>query len=70
MKFVLTIWICSFLNNVCSPPITHNIYYNSWNECVDAALDYSIIFLKEQNVDEVNELKLATRFICKEMESV
>lgn len=70
MKFALTIWICSFLNNVCAPPVNHNIYYNSWSQCVDAALNYSINFLKEQNVEEINNLQLATKFICKEIESV
>jgi hypothetical protein len=70
MKFILTIWICSFINNVCTPPINDNIHYNSWNECVDAAYDYSINLLKDQNVEDVNKLKLATKFICKEIESV
>jgi len=70
MKFILTVWVCSFLNNICAPPITYNIYYNSWNECVVAALDYSINFLKEQNVEEINNLQIATKFICKEIESV
>jgi hypothetical protein len=50
--------------------ILNNIHYNSWNECVDAAYDYSINLLKDQNVEDVNELKLATKFICKEIESV
>ena len=70
MKFILTVWVCSFLNNVCAPPVTDNIYYNSWNECVDAALDYSINFLKEQDVEKINNFQLATKFICKEIESV
>ena len=70
MKFVLVVWVCSFINNVCTPPINHNINYNTWNECVDAALNYSITFLQEQNVDEINEFKMATKFICKEVGSV
>ena len=70
MKFVLTIWICSFLNNVCTSPVTHNIYYNSWSECVDAALNYSIDFIKEQDVKEIDNMQLATKFMCKKVESV
>jgi len=70
MKFILTVWVCSFLNNVCAPPVTNNIYYNSWSECVDAALNYSIDFLKEQDVKEKNNMQLATKFMCKKVESV
>jgi hypothetical protein len=70
MKFALIIWVCSFVNQVCAPPINHNILYNSWNECVDSAYDFSIKFLNTQNVDEINKMKLATKFVCKEIESV
>jgi hypothetical protein len=70
MKFALIIWVCSFVNEVCAPPINHNIFYNSWSECVDSAYDFSIKFLNTQNVDEINNMKLATKFVCKEIESV
>jgi hypothetical protein len=70
MKFALIIWVCTFLHNECSPPIQHEKLYLNWKQCVDAAYNYSIKFLNKQNVDEVNEMKLATKFVCKELESV
>ena len=70
MKFTLIIWVCTFLHNQCSPPIQNQHIFNNWNECVDAAYDYSIKFLAQQNKDEVNDLRLATKFVCKEIDSV
>jgi len=70
MKFVLIIWVCTFLHNECSPPIQHQKLYPNWKQCVDAAYDYSITFLTQQNIEDVNNMKLATKFVCKEVDSV
>ena len=43
---------------------------NSWNECVVEALNYSTNFLAQQKNEDVNEFKLATKFLCKEIENV
>ena len=70
MKFVLIIWICSFVNNQCSPPIESNKIFNDWNDCVHEAYKHSSNFLAKQSLDDINKLKLATKFICKENNSV
>ena len=43
MKFILTIWVCSFLGGqVCMPPIQSPIMYDSWYECSRAAHHESV----------------------------
>lgn len=70
MKYILVIWICSFVNNQCSPPIEINKVFNDWNDCVHEAYNHSSNFLEKQSLDDINKLKLATKFICKETNSV
>ncbi len=70
MKFILVVWVCTFTSNQCSPPVEHNKIYNSWNECVVEAYNYSINFLAQQKTEDVNEFRLATKFLCKEIENV
>jgi len=70
MKFILVVWVCTFTSNQCSPPVEHNKIYNSWNECVVEAYNYSINFLAQQKTEDVNEFKLATKFLCKEIQNV
>jgi len=70
MKFILVVWVCTFTSNQCSPPVEHDKIYNSWNECVVEAYNYSINFLAQQKTEDVNEFRLATKFLCKEIENV
>ena len=70
MKFVLIVWVCTFTSNQCSPPVQNNTIYNSWNECVVEAYNYSTNFLAQQKNEDVNEFRLATKFLCKEIENV
>ena len=70
MKFILVVWVCTFTSNQCSPPVEHNKIYNSWNECVVEAYNYSINFLAQQKTEDVNKFRLATKFLCKEIENV
>ena len=70
MKFILVVWVCTFTSNQCSPPVEHDKIYNSWNECVVEAYNYSINFLAQQKDEDVNEFRLATKFLCKEIQNV
>ena len=70
MKFILVVWVCTFTSNQCSPPVQINTIYNSWNECVVEAYNYSTNFLAQQKTEDVNEFRLATKFLCKEIENV
>ena len=65
MKFALTIWICSFLNLTCSPPIKIPQYFDSWKECVVAAQQLSVELIN--TTDDINQYRLATKYICKEV---
>ena len=70
MKFILVVWVCTFTSNQCSPHVEHDKIYNSWNECVVEAYNYSINFLAQQKTEDVNEFRLATKFLCKEIQNV
>jgi|TARA_R100000030_G_C3225540_1_gene117005 hypothetical protein len=65
MKFILTVWICSFLNFECSPPIHYPQHFDTWNECVAEALNISQELLAKQ--DGINDYRLATKYLCKEV---
>ena len=70
MKLVLNIWSCLFISNECSSPVQHDKKYNSWNECVVEEINYSTNFVVQQKNEDVNEFKLANKFMCKEIENV
>ena len=62
---MLTVWICSFLNFECSPPIHYPQHFDTWNECVAEALNISQELLAKQ--DGINDYRLATKYLCKEV---
>jgi len=71
IKFTLIIWVCSFLGGqTCAPPITSDVIYNSWYECSRAAHANSIKIMSKMGFKEVNQYKLATRFACREFETI
>ena len=69
MKFVLIIWMCSFLGNLptCLPPIEFNILYNSWYECSRGALQESIQILSNLGYKYVNENQIGMSYSCKKV---
>ena len=64
MKFILVISVCSFLQNECKDPIQFDLRFNTWKECILAALDTSQKYLKLENEKNVNQFRLATKFSC------
>jgi len=64
MKFTLVVWICSFLNGQCSPPILFPNDFNTWGECVAQAhiMSYEILTTHE----DIDKHRLATKYMCKE----
>lgn len=70
MKFILTISLCSFINNTCLPPVEIKQEFNSWNDCVIAALDLSKNIIIAQKPDKVSSLKLATKFTCTDIKLI
>jgi|TARA_R110002124_G_scaffold172157_2_gene339805 hypothetical protein len=65
VKFVLTISLCSFINNQCLPPAEVKQEFNSWKECTIAALEISKQIIIAQEDTFVNKKKIATKFMCK-----
>ena len=66
MKYILIIWVCSFLNGPnCSPPATSIKTYDSWYECSQAAYAKSRQIVTKLGYAYVNENEIATKFTCK-----
>ena len=70
MKFILTMSLCSFVNNQCLPPVQIQTQYDSWKDCTVAALRISKELLDTQTIKDVNDAKLATKYSCFEQEII
>ena len=67
MKFLLIIWVCSFLGqNTCLPPIQFNTLYDSWYECSLAAHKESARALSKMGYAYVNKYQVGTKYQCKQ----
>ena len=65
MKFILTIWVCSFISgNGCLPPIQSDKMYNSWYECSRDAHQKSISILQKMGYAKVNQYQLGVKYNC------
>jgi hypothetical protein len=70
-KFILIIWVCSFLGeNMCMAPVKSPILYDSWYECSRAAHKESLKILSKIGYAQVNKGKVATRYTCTETSSI
>ena len=66
MKFVLIIWVCSFLQgNACLAPIEYPTTYNSWYECSRDAHTESIKLLSKMGYAYVNKYQVGTKYNCR-----
>ena len=66
MKYVLIIWVCSFVNqNGCLPPIESPKLYNSWYECSIAAHQESAKILQKMGYAKVIEYQVGMKYTCK-----
>ena len=71
MKFILTIWVCSFLGGqVCMPPIQSPIMYDSWYECSRAAHQESLKIMSKLGYRIVNKDRIAMKYRCEETSSI
>ena len=70
MKFILIIFLCSFINDQCLSPIEIKQEYNSWKECTIAAFEVSKELIIKQEDSFINNNKIATKFVCKEVDRV
>ena len=65
MKFVLIIWVCSFIQgNSCLPPVESTRLYNSWYECSIAAHKETVSLLQKMGYADVNKYNVGTKYTC------
>ena len=70
-KFILTIWVCSFLGGqVCMPPIESPVIYNSWYECSRDAHQQSLKMISKLGYVVVNKDQIGMKYRCKETSSI
>ena len=70
MKFVLIIWVCSFLQgNACMAPLQYPLMYNSWYECSRDAHVESVKLMSRMGYKYVNDYRVGTRYTCKAVET-
>ena len=66
MKYVLIIWVCSFLQgNECLAPMKSPKLYNSWYECSVAAHKESIALMQKMGYANVNKYQVGTKYSCR-----
>jgi hypothetical protein len=66
MKYILIIWVCSFLQgNACLAPIEYPTPYSSWYECTRDAHVKSVKLLSKMGYAHVNKYRLGTRYNCR-----
>jgi len=70
MKFVLIIWVCSFLGGKsCLPPVEHPVSYDSWYECNREGSKQSTTLLSKMGYKYVNDYKIGIKYYCKPIET-
>jgi len=66
MKFILTLWVCSFVGqNGCLPPMESSKLYNSWYECSINAYKESTKLLAQMGYVNVNKYQIGMKYTCK-----
>ena len=70
MKYVLIIWVCSFIQgNACMPPVEYPALYSSWYECSRDAHVESVKLLSKMGYKNVNDYKVGTKCHCKAVQT-
>ena len=70
MKYILIIWVCSFLEcNRCIAPMEYKTAFNSWYECSRTAHMESVKLMSKMGYKYVIEYKIGTKYSCKAVET-
>jgi hypothetical protein len=66
MKYILIIWVCSFLGGTsnCFPPVKFPAVYDSWYECSRDAHTQSKRMLASLGFKQVNDAQMGTKYNC------
>jgi enhancing lycopene biosynthesis protein 2 len=66
MKYILIIWVCSFIEgNGCMPPVQSPKVYDSWYECTLATQNEAIALTKKLGASFMNNYKAGVKYSCK-----
>jgi len=67
MKYILILWVCSFLNGQeCMAPLEYPVVYDSWYECSRGAHKESLTLMTKMGYAYMNKYKIAMKYSCKE----
>ena len=71
MKYILIIWVCSFLGGppACLQPMEYPVQFNSWYECSRTAHKESLLLMTKMGYKYINDNKVAMKYMCKKEES-
>jgi len=67
MKFILTMYVCSFLHQDCAPGVVYPMHFNSWHECTMQAHVESTQLLLSIPQDIVEQNRIATKYTCEQL---
>ena len=67
MKFILTIYVCLFIDFTCATGVDYKLQYTTWKECVQAAHRESYIILDSLPERMVEANRLATKYTCQQL---
>jgi len=66
MKYILIIWVCSFMQgSSCLAPMEYPTTYDSWYECTRDAHVESVKLLSKMGYAYVNKYRLGTKYNCR-----
>ena len=68
MKYILVLWVCSFLNGQeCLAPMEYPILFDSWDECSRRAHKESLAVMTKLGYAYVTKHKIAMKYHCREI---
>ncbi len=70
MKYLLTITLCSMIDNVCIPPHTYPNEFLDLYTCQTMGYKKALDKIEEIGIDKVNEFKIYTTFACKPFNTI
>jgi len=72
IKFILVVWVCSFVGNQasCLPPMEFPKQFNSWYECSRTSHIESVKMLSKMGYKYVNDNKIAMSYSCRQVSSI
>ena len=66
MKYILIIWVCSFLEgSACIAPMEYPTMYSSWYECSRDAHVESVKLMSKMGYAYVNKYQIGTKYNCR-----